>query len=94
MMKWKWILYGGAVPLLLLVAFIGFKSVKKKRVVVPTFPAARQSVETPDNLTRQEPVGWVFGRMIGFPGADRPLTGQSGSFGGAPLPPSQARSRQ
>ena len=89
----KWILYGGAVPLLVLVALTSFNSVKKKRVVIPTFPAVRQSVEMPDNLTQQEPVGWVFGRMVGFPGADRPLTGQPGSFGGAPLPPSQARSR-
>ena len=90
----KWILYGGAVPLLVLVALTSFNSVKKKRVVIPTFPAVRQSMEIPNNLTRQEPVGWVFGRMVGFPGADRPLTGQPGSFGGAPLPPSQARSRQ
>ena len=93
-MKWKWILCGGAVPLLLVVALISFKSVKKKRGVAPSFPAARRSPEIPDNLTRQEPVGWVFGRMVGFPGADRPLTGQPGSFGGAPLPPSPARSRQ
>ena len=94
MMKWKWILYGGAVPLLLVVALTSIKSAKNESVVTPKFPAARQSVEIPDNLTRQEPVGWVFGRMVGFPGADRPLTGQPGSFGGAPLPPSQARSRQ
>jgi len=93
-MKWKWILCGGAVPLLLVVALVCVKGVKQERVVTPTFPAAGQSAEISDNLTRQEPVGWVFGRMVGFPGADRPLTGQPGSFGGAPLPPSPARSRQ
>jgi hypothetical protein len=38
---------------------------------------------------QQQAVGWVFGRMVGFPGADRPLTGQPGSFGGQPLPPRQ-----
>jgi hypothetical protein len=25
--------------------------------------------------SRREPVGWVFGRLIGYPGAERPLTG-------------------
>jgi hypothetical protein len=91
--KWKWILYGGAVPLLLVVALVCFKCVKQERGVASTIRAAWQSAEIPDNLTRQEPVGWVFGRIVGVPAADRPLTGQLGSFRGAPLPPSQARSR-
>ena len=28
------------------------------------------------HVRQHEPVGWVFGRMIGVPGADRPLTSQ------------------
>ena len=30
----------------------------------------------------QKPVGWVFGRLIGVPGADQPLLTSSGTFGG------------
>ncbi|MBC8351862.1 MAG: hypothetical protein H8E66_07725 [Planctomycetes bacterium] len=40
----------------------------------------------------QQPVGWVFGRMAGVPGADRPLTSASGSLGGnASLPMGHGR---
>jgi len=31
---------------------------------------------------RQEPVGWVFGRVMGVAGADRPLMTASGPYGG------------
>jgi hypothetical protein len=33
----------------------------------------------------REPVGWVFGRVMGVPGADRPLMSASGSLGGRPI---------
>lgn len=39
-------------------------------------------VDSPQEATappeEQKPVGWVFGRMMGFPGADRPLTTTTG----------------
>ncbi len=31
-----------------------------------------------------QPVGWVFGRVMGVPGAERPLMSGSGSYGGRP----------
>lgn len=43
----------------------------------------------------QEPVGWVFGRLVGFPGAERPLRSGSGSghprFAGPPAAGREAR---
>lgn len=37
----------------------------------------------------QEPIGWVFGRLIGVPGAERPLLGGKGlaNEGLTPPPP-------
>ena len=41
----------------------------------------------------QKPVGWVFGRVMGVPGADRPLIPVSGSFGGRPNLPLSGNTR-
>lgn len=40
-----------------------------------------------DYLERETSVGWVFGRVMGVPGADRPMTGHGGFYGQQPLPP-------
>ena len=40
-----------------------------------------------------KPVGWVFGRVVGFPGADRPLLPASGSFRGQVNPSSLGNKR-
>ena len=37
------------------------------------------------NPEPRKPVGWVFGRVMGVPGADRPLMSASGSLGGRPI---------
>jgi hypothetical protein len=48
-------------------------------VVVAGWRLRQSKQARPDDVqaslpsVRHEPVGWVFGRMIGFPGADKPL---------------------
>lgn len=37
----------------------------------------------------RQSVGWVFGRLMGFPGAERPLTSTVGPSGMPPPPPSR-----
>ncbi len=72
----KWLFFGG------LVLCLGF--------TVVTFKSRRSEKMAPQRLgqdfqitssNHNEPVGWVFGRMVGFPGADKPLLPQSGGFG-------------
>lgn len=44
-------------------------------------------IDRPTPLSmQQESVGWVFGRVMGVPGAERPLMSQSGPYGHQPLP--------
>lgn len=50
-----------------------------KELVPPTEPA--------------QPVGWVFGRVMGVSGADRPLMSASGSYGGRPSLPTPGNGR-
>ena len=75
-MKTKWLLIGGAV------AFLGILiGTATSRTAMRT---ARKSLATDrDSLSSEQtqPVGWVFGRLIGFPGADKPLIPR-GSGGG------------
>ena len=49
----------------------------------PTTPAPTS--EGVFHTEPQKPVGWVFGRVMGVPGADRPLMSASGSLGGRPI---------
>lgn len=42
-----------------------------------------------DRLGQEQELGWVFGRLIGYPGADRPLTGTS--FSRPSQPPTSFR---
>jgi hypothetical protein len=76
-MKTKWLLIGGVVACLGILL-----GVATSRTEVRETPNSLATGH--DSLTREQtqPVGWVFGRMIGFPGADKPLLPQSGSMGG------------
>lgn len=80
-MNKKWRLVGSAVVLLAITGGVwaGRSSVGKTRQL----PAA-----SPERPPYQQPqsVGWVFGRLMGFPGADKPLMSQSG-MGFRPPPP-------
>jgi len=40
---------------------------------------------------QREPVGWVFGRLMGFPGAKRPLNEAVGPGNRLPPPPTGAK---
>jgi hypothetical protein len=76
-MKTKWLLIGGAV------AFLGIligTATSRTAVRTTRKSLATDRVSLPSEQT--QPVGWVFGRLIGFPGADKPLMPQSGSIGG------------
>lgn len=50
----------------------------------------RLHVVNPELPPHQQPqsVGWVFGRLMGFPGAEKPLMSQSG-MGFRPPPPAK-----
>lgn len=90
-MKQPWFVGGVVATLCVIVAMKFFTW--GEAAVIPSKEVKGRLAEAPENLTRQEPVGWVFGRMVGFPGADRPLMGKPGSFGGAPLPPKHRLSK-
>lgn len=59
----------------------------------PSETDATRGVETREDallvdiLEPNAPVGWVFGRIVGVPGAERPLSSQGGFYGSEPLPP-------
>ena len=42
--------------------------------------------DIPSRPEHQEPIGWVFGRLIGFPGADRPMTSPMFQSNVRPMP--------
>lgn len=91
-MKQQWIVIGSVVAMLCVIVAMKIFA-RAETTTNPKKEGTGRLAEAPEHLTRQEPVGWVFGRMVGFPGADRPLTGQPGSFGGAPLPPTHLLSK-
>ncbi len=75
-MKTKWLLIGGVVVSLgILIGAVTTRTAVRHAPKSPT----KEHVSFPGEQT--EPVGWVFGRMIGFPGADKPLLPQSGNLG-------------
>lgn len=45
--------------------------------------------ESPAMPEEQKPVGWVFGRLMGFPGAEKPLTSTAGPAKRLPVAPAQ-----
>jgi len=61
-------------------------------LLAPSAAPARQKpdptvIDRPAALSmRQESAGWVFGRVVGVPGAERPLMSQNGLYGQQPLP--------
>lgn len=76
-MKTKWLSIGSifiCLGLLLCVAVL-------KPVERDSSPAATVGRQTYCDEQTQ-PVGWVFGRVIGFPGADKPLLPPNGGLGG------------
>jgi hypothetical protein len=76
-MKTKWLLIGGVIAVLgILIGTATSRTVVRK---TPRFLATEHD-SLPSEQTQA--VGWVFGRLIGFPGADKPLMPQSGSMGG------------
>lgn len=80
-MNKKWCLTGGVVMLLAVAGGISAaRSFEGK--------TRQLHVVSPDQPPYQQPqsVGWVFGRLMGFPGADKPLMSQSG-MGFRPPPP-------
>lgn len=77
-MKCKWGLIGGAVTLLAIMVGTAIP-----RTAVKETPQSLASDHVSLVSEQTQPVGWVFGRLIGFPGADRPLLPQSGSMGGS-----------
>ncbi len=74
-MKTKRVLIGGAVTVL---AFMVGTAIS--RTTVKQTPNSLASNHVSRLSEQSRPVGWVFGRMIGFPGADKPLLPQSGSM--------------
>ena len=76
-MKSKWFWFGGVVACLgiLLGIVTSQTELNETRKSLATDQVALPGEQA-------QPVGWVFGRMIGFPGADKPLMPQSGSMGG------------
>lgn len=76
-MKSKWVLIGGAVALLAIIVGTAIP-----RTAVKETPQSLASDHVSLVSEQTQPVGWVFGRLIGFPGADKPLMPQSGSMGG------------
>ncbi len=74
-MKANWVLVGGAVTVLAIMCGTAIS-----RTAVKEKSSASDHVSPVSEHT--QPVGWVFGRLIGFPGADKPLLPQSGSMGG------------
>ena len=76
-MKTKWLMIGGVIAVLgILIGTATSRTAVRK---TPKFLATDHE-SFPSEQTQA--VGWVFGRLIGFPGADKPLMPQSGSMGG------------
>lgn len=82
-MSKKWRLTGGVIVLL---AVAGGISVVRS----PEGKTRQLQVVSPDQPPYQQPqsVGWVFGRLMGFPEADHPLMSHSG-MGFRPPPPAK-----
>lgn len=80
-MNKKWHLTGGAAVLLAVAGGIcaGWPSEGKTRRLQAANPELRPRQQ-------QQSVGWVFGRLIGVPGAERPLMSQSGIGFRPPMP--------
>lgn len=54
-------------------------------------PASTRVAAPPDapaGFRERQSAGWVFGRLMGFPGAEHPLTSTVGPAGPPPAPPS------
>jgi len=76
-MKTKWLLIGGVPAVLAILIGTAISGIAVRKT--PRF-LATEYVSLPSEQTQA--VGWVFGRLIGFPGADKPLMPQSGSMSG------------
>ncbi len=79
-MKGNWRLVGGAVALLTVPCGTW--------VLRPSTSVTQETrVANPRSLPHEQPqsIGWVFGRLVGIPGADKPL--MTGSGLGSRLPP-------
>ncbi len=79
-MKGNWRLVGGAAALL--VVLCGTWALRTSASMTE-----ETRVVDPVSLPREQPqsIGWVFGRLVGIPGADKPLL--TGSGLGTRLPP-------
>lgn len=80
-MSKKWRLTGGVIVLLVVAGGISAVRTSEGKT-------RRLHVVNPELPFHQQPqfVGWVFGRLMGFPGAEKPLMIQTG-MGFRPPPP-------
>jgi hypothetical protein len=78
----------------LLIVFVAAGVIFRHRPPVHSgYAAGDREGSRPDTTAappEQKPVGWVFGRLMGFPGADRPLTTTVGPANRPPLRPPSA----
>jgi hypothetical protein len=78
----------GAGLALTLFAVVRFPTRRSERAATPA------STDEPVLSTEPtQPVGWVFGRVMGVSGAERPLMSASGSYGGRPSMPATGGGR-
>ncbi|MCA9061743.1 MAG: hypothetical protein KDA96_01710 [Planctomycetaceae bacterium] len=77
--KRTWVLISAVLLLSTAGGFLRFRNrdqtVQPQQFVTETHKR-NLSADVPQELRRREDVGWVFGRLVGIPGADRPLMPQ------------------
>lgn len=64
---------GAIVLLAVLACWVAKRPPERKQPGVAPSNVRRSGLDVDLVYQQREPVGWVFGRMIGFPGADKPL---------------------
>ena len=80
----RWIL--GGLVVTSVAAIVSWLMVPTPQVVPLKNSPTRLGEELAEWNAKPEPVGWVFGRVVGYEGAERPLMGQGNSFQGRYVP--------
>jgi len=86
-------LFGSIAVLAVLACGVGLQSSAPNRPAETSTGLEHKELDIDMMHQRTEPVGWVFGRMVGFEGADKPLLPRRsfpGPLIGSP-PPSVSR---